>query len=71
MTSTQPLLCVYLSMYLHTQSKKKTISPSRLRPDGRKDVLTYTYTYMRFYFSSLSLSLLYKTKYILYIKKSD
>ena len=68
LTPTQPLLCVYLCMYLDTQ-KKKTIPPSRLRPDGRKDVCTYTHTQMRFHFLSLSLSLslLYKTKYILYL----
>ena len=42
LTSTQPLLCMYLCMYLDTQNKK-TIPPSRLRPDGRKNVCTYTH----------------------------
>ena len=51
------ILRMYLHMYLHTQNKKKTIPPSRLRPDGRKDVLTYTHRQMCFYFLSLSLSL--------------
>ena len=60
--------CVSTHVPTYTQ-EKKTISPSRLRPDVRKDVLTYTHRQMRFYFLSLSLFCTKQTMYYTYKKK--
>ena len=68
LTSTQPHLCMYLCMYLDTQNKK-TLPPSRLRPDGRKDVCTYTHKCDFSLSLSLSLSLFCTKQSIYYTYK--